>query len=281
MATTTASKSGSAPKKPTLPKSAAGKKGSSAAAGAQAAASGKKPKSAIAKKKKRSVEETEQTEQTSEVEARGPRVYDERKRRKKAKLVGLRKLAQECGYNNGSNGDIHSAAGMDGTHCLITLSDAKRLTRFIPASPDKISYYEDEFTQRQAVSKLLISSEGLRQTQARCDYALKMILNQAAVRCGETNAKQITPAIVQSVLRPYASRMHFTAVVPPLGLVREAQRQGVLDYPDLDKNKAEVERETCKKIKELIASSGTAKTKSSAGVKKGSAATVKKATAKA
>lgn len=247
-----------APKKPSLPTSAAGKK---KAAATPATA---KPKAPIAKPKKSSapkaakaakaaaaVEAVEAAENDDDPAT--TRAVDESKRRKKAKLVGYRRLAKDCGYNHGADGDPNSAAGLDGGCCLITLSDAKRLTRFIPASPDKVSFSEEEFEQRQTLNAMGVTSAAARETQVRCDYALKQILNRAAVRCGETNTKQITAATIQSVLRPYVGKMQFTAIVPPLGLVREAQREGVLDYPDVDKTKADAEKEACKRIKEMHA----------------------------
>ena len=242
----TATAKSAAPKRPSsMPKSAAGKKKS--AVGKPTAA---KPKAAIAKSKKpkpvMAVEVVDNDDDES-----SPRVVDQTKRRKKAKLVGYRRLAKDCGYNHGAAGDPNSAAGLDGGCCLITLSDAKRLTRFIPASPEKVSFSEEEFGQRQKLNELGVTTAAARETQVRCDYALKQILNRAAVRCGETNTKQITAATIQSVLRPYVGKMQFTAIVPPLGLVREAQRAGVLDYPDVDKTKADSEKEACKKIKEM------------------------------
>eukprot|EP00966_Prymnesium_polylepis_P136715 3158897-Prymnesium_polylepis.2 len=38
----------------------------------------------------------------------------------------------------------------------------------------------------------------------------------------------VTASTMVAVLRPYVDRMEFTAVVPPLGLIRYAQREGLL-----------------------------------------------------
>lgn len=256
------------PKKPTVPKSFAGKKASSSSGSSSVtkksgskspAAAAAKPKSDIAKKKSKpskTVEKAAEAAADADADAETStdprtRVLNETKRRKKAKLVGYRRLAKDCGYNNASSGDVNSAAGLDANYCLLTLSDAKRLTRFIPASPEKVSFSEEEFRQRHFLSTAKVSTAAARESQVRCDYALKQILNRAALRCSENNAKQITAATIQSVLRPYVGKMQFTAVVPPLGLVRAAQVDGVLDYPEVDQSKADSEKETCKVIKEL------------------------------
>ena len=117
----------------------------------------------------------------------------------------------------------------------------------MPVSADKVSFEEGELKKRMMLQEEGgFSTESMRESQVRLDYALKQILNRAAVRCGETNVKTITATTVQSVLRPYTGKTMYTAIVPPLGLVREAQRQAVLGYPEADKNKADAEKELCR-----------------------------------
>ena len=198
-------------------------------------------------KKKQPVVVEDPGEDDAADKTKEPRKINETARRKKAKLVGLRKLAEEAGYLTRSQGDPASAMGYDANCCLLTISDTKRLTRFTPVSADKVSFEEGELKKRMMLQEEGgFSTESMRESQVRLDYALKQILNRAAVRCGETNAKTITATTVQSVLRPYTGKTMYTAIVPPLGLVREAQRQAVLGYPEADKNKADAEKELCR-----------------------------------
>ena len=63
-----------------------------------------------------------------------------------------------------------------------------------------------------------------------------------------------------SVLRPYAAHMLFTAVVPPLGLIRHAQEEGVLGATEGDKlqraeekkEKIEEDKKKMKEVKESV-----------------------------
>ena len=248
-----------------LPKPAS-KKPKASKPGAPAAGVAKPTPGGISKskpKKKQPVVAEEEAAETTETTGE-PRAVNEAKRRKKAKLVGLRKLAEEAGYLTRSAGDPVSATGYDATCCLLTISDTKRLTRFTPTSPGSVSFDEAEYKKRVELEQMGgFSTEAMRESQVRLDYALKQILNRAAVRCGETNAKTITATTVQSVLRPYMGKTMYTAIVPPLGLVREAQREGVLDYPDVDRNKAEKEKEMCQEAKKAADKTVKSKEKSS------------------
>ena len=50
-----------------------------------------------------------------------------------------------------------------------------------------------------------------------------------------------------SVLRPYADKMLFTAVVPPIGLIRHAQDEGILNATEKDgQMKADEKKENVK-----------------------------------
>eukprot|EP00966_Prymnesium_polylepis_P251710 5819132-Prymnesium_polylepis.1 len=61
----------------------------------------------------------------------------------------------------------------------------------------------------------------------------------------------VTASTMAAVLRPYVDRMEFTAVVPPLGLIRYAQREGVLSKPAEDKDKHQAERQLNAKTKRI------------------------------
>ena len=72
-------------------------------------------------------------------------------------------------------------------------------------------------------------------------------MNQAVLRAAETGKKTISASMMMSVLRPYSDKMLFTAVVPPIGLIRHAQEEGILNATEKDgAMKAEEKKENTK-----------------------------------
>eukprot|EP00966_Prymnesium_polylepis_P302178 6981820-Prymnesium_polylepis.1 len=59
-------------------------------------------------------------------------------------------------------------------------------------------------------------------------------MNQAVLRAAETGKKTISASMMMSVLRPHSDKMLFTAVVPPICLIRHAQDEGVLNATEKD-----------------------------------------------
>lgn len=158
------------------------------------------------------------------------------RRNKKAKLVGYRNLARQAGYLDRVKGDANAASGRDGTAALLSTADAKRLMRFVPAMPGNSSFGLSEFEQRMSLFKQGVSAAAARETQARADAAMRAVMNEVVLRAAEAGKKTITPSAMASVLRPYAQQMLFTAVQPPLGLIRYAQVEGILSTTQADKD---------------------------------------------
>jgi hypothetical protein len=169
------------------------------------------------------------------------------RRNKKAKLVGYRSLARMAGYNDRIKGDTVTAAGIDGMSCLTSISDAKRLMRFTPATAGSTNFGLEEYTKRHGLFKNGVPASAARETQARCDAALRAAMNQAVLRAAETGKKTISASMMMSVLRPYSEKMLFTAVVPPIGLIRHAQDEGIIKATESDvQAKAEEKKENLK-----------------------------------
>lgn len=205
----------------------------------------KEPKSK--KKKKQEVEqedddnmdggdeepEEEEEEELSE-EALDKQNKALKKKRKKAKLVGYRALSKQAGYTERSGKDSSIPKGLDCLSSLLSVADAKRLMRFVPATPGAPGFDATEFSKRMELFKHGVPGSAARETQARCDAAMRAIMNQAVMRAVEAGKKTVTPAIMAAVLRPYASQMEFTCVAPPIGLVRYAQNSGILNSNESD-----------------------------------------------
>jgi hypothetical protein len=169
------------------------------------------------------------------------------KRNKKAKLVGYRSLARSAGYIDRVKGDTVSVSGIDGTSCLISIADAKRLMRFTPTTAGSTNFGLEEYTKRHDLFKNGVPASAARETQARCDAALRAAMNQVVLRAAETGKKTISASMMMSVLRPYSDKMLFTAVVPPIGLIRHAQDEGVLNATEKDAEmKAEEKKDNVK-----------------------------------
>lgn len=154
------------------------------------------------------------------------------KKRKKAKLVGYRSLSKSVGYIDTTQDGGSIVMGKDCVASLLSEADAKRLMRFVPATPGSTGFCGDEFVRRLELFKSSVPSSAARETQARCDAALRSVMNQAVLRSVESGKKVISASTMASVLRPYVANMNYTAVVPPIGLVRFAQDTGILGPPD-------------------------------------------------
>jgi hypothetical protein len=150
------------------------------------------------------------------------------KKRKKAKLVGYRSLSKTAGYVDTGPDGVHSTTN-DCLGSLLSEADAKRLMRFVPATPGSAGFAGDEFMRRLDLFKNSVPGSAARETQARCDAILRSAMDQAVLRSVEAGKKTVSASTMASVLRQYAPNMEFTAVVPPLGLVRYAQDAGVLN----------------------------------------------------
>ena len=151
----------------------------------------------------------------------------ERKRRRKAKLTGYRSLAREAGY-------VAEEGGMDATALLVSDADSRRLLTFIPAMPAHTSFGLSEFKKRFQVSRNAYTGGALRETAANVDAALRASMNAAVLRTVEAGGQRVSAATMKSVLRRYSGSMLFSAVEPPLGLIRHAQKKQLLETTDED-----------------------------------------------
>lgn len=135
--------------------------------------------------------------------------------------------------------------------CLLSNSDAKRLMTFVPATPGATSYGLSEFTLRHNLFAKGVPASTARATQVRCDAVMRAVMNQAVLRIADSGKKQVNASTMAAVLRPYAERMELTSVVPPLGLIRYAQKQGVLSNTSKDKERTKEEKQLNEKTKDI------------------------------
>ncbi len=207
-------------------------------------------------------EETQVAEQPEEEEDEegGVSASDEASKRKKrfvrarkARLVGDRNLAKAAGYSDRYEDDVFGSAGLDGQACLLSIADAKRLTRFVPATPGATTYGLDEFSKRHAIFKKGMPEAAARETQVNADLVMRFALNEATLRTVDIGKKTITASMMQTVLRDAANNMLFTAVFPPLGLVRHGQNQGLLRATEADAAKKAAEKADANKAKKMVA----------------------------
>lgn len=174
------------------------------------------------------------------------------RRRKKSKLVGYRSLARQAGYIDRSIEDGSVNEGGDAMHSLLSISEAKRLMRFVPATPGAISFSAKEFKKRLDLFKASVPSSAARETQARCDVVLRAVMNQAVARTIDAGKKTVSASTVAAVLRPYASKLDLTAATPPSGLLRHAQDTGILDAREADVKERQDEKKDANANKKLF-----------------------------
>jgi hypothetical protein len=170
------------------------------------------------------------------------------RRRQAKRASGYRAKATECGFRKASG--VVAASGVDAYACALSLAEAKRLMRFFPEVLNKSSYDKSECAMRMKLSQESVPPSAARVTQARCEAALRKIVNEATLRGAERGVTKIDAATIQSVLRPYQFGMTFSSVVPPKGLIRHAQKEGVLTANLADEESAEKESA---ENKELVA----------------------------
>ena len=196
-------------------------------------------------------EEEDEDEEEEDGETSRKRRISAMKRKKKAKLVGYRSLARSAGYIDRLSGDTVTTSGVDSISSLLSVADAKRLMRFVPATPGATSFGLDEFSKRHDLFKQGVPASTARETQARCDSALRSVMNQVVLRAAETGKKNVTASMMASILRPYAENMLFTSVVPPTGLIRYAQDEGILSTVEADKKMREDEKKENSQAKKI------------------------------
>lgn len=161
--------------------------------------------------------------------------------RKKKKLTGYRLKAQECGFVK--NSGIAGSGGEDIFAAALTLADAKRLMRNVPEVLKSSSYDKAECAARMALSIESVPDSAARVTQANCEAVLRDRAKAAVMLALEKGVSTVDAATMQSVLRAYQYNMTFTAVLPPKGMLRHAQTNGVLGASAADLENAEQEKQ--------------------------------------
>jgi hypothetical protein len=169
-----------------------------------------------------------------------------RRQREHKKVSGYRSKAIECGFRKGAG--VIAAQGLDSFASALTPADAKRLMRFVPEVLNKSSYDKTECAARMKLSTESVPGSAARETQARCEAVLRKIMNEAVLRTVEKGVMRVDAATMQSVLRPYQYNMTFTSVLPPKGLVRHAQGEGVLSANATDEASMEQEKTENKEL---------------------------------
>jgi hypothetical protein len=188
-------------------------------------------------------EEEEEEDDAATAEERAKKKL--RRQREHKKVRGYRSVAAECGF--GKRG-VMPASGIDMHASALTSADAKRLMRFVPEVLNKSSYDKAECAARLKLSAESVPASAARETQARCEAVLRHVMNQSVLRAVERGAMRVDAATVQSVLRPYQYNMSFSAVLPPRGLIRHAQAQGVLSASAQDEANLEAEARDNKEL---------------------------------
>jgi hypothetical protein len=170
------------------------------------------------------------------------RSFNISKKRRKAKLVGYRQLSKTAGYTNTQVDDLMLPIALDCTNSLLSEGDAKRLIRYYPLTPGAVGFNTNEFKKRFELSKCSVSKGAARITQVKADAIMRRLINQALLQSVEYGKKTISASTMASVLRQYAALMEFTSVVPPIGLIRYGQENGIIkpaDEADIKKRSIE------------------------------------------
>ena len=217
---------------------------------AEAAAAQRKQKKQKKKAAAPEPEEEEQEDQDEEPEDEGggeeAAKRKMRRQREHKKVSGYRGKAAECGFKKGSG--VIAAGGLDSFASALTPADAKRLMRFVPEVLNKSTYDKTECAARMKLSTESVPGSAARETQARCEAVFRKIMNEAVMRGVEKGAMRLDAATMQSVLRPYQYGMSFQSVLPPKGLIRHAQGEGVLSASAADEEALEQEKADNKEL---------------------------------
>ena len=110
----------------------------------------------------------------------------------------------------------------------------KRCLLYVPEVFKGGSFKKEEGLRRLALSTESVSTESLRVAQGNMEAVLRRVLNDVVFRTVEKGTVRIDAAAMQSALRRYQSGIHFTAVLPPVGIVRHAQIASVLGASKAD-----------------------------------------------
>ena len=169
--------------------------------------------------------------------------------RRNRRVFGYREKARECGFVR-NRGQL-AAAGFDATASMLSAADARRLIKFVPENLEAHAFAASEFKERLRASNESVPPTAAREAQARLEAVFRHAINEATLRTIEAGRMRITAATMHGVLRQYAANMRFTAVLPPKGLVAEAQLAKVLDNPEGVEDDVTADATFKREVKEL------------------------------
>jgi hypothetical protein len=149
-----------------------------------------------------------------------------RKKRERRKNAGYRQLAADAGFTK--SGGIIAASGIDIGASAITLADSVRLLKFSPQITASGSYERDEVLERMRLSTTSVTPSVARVAQAHFEAISRVIVNEAVLRALESNKTRLDASTMYSVLRKYGEQLEFNSGLPSIGLVRFAQKAGLL-----------------------------------------------------
>ena len=184
----------------------------------------------------------EDTADLNETVAEGEQEIDARfrdsrrltRRRVRHRSSAYRQLAKRSGLTE--EGESYITIG-DSLHCVLSTSDAKRLSTFVPATPSSTSFDCVEFKERLRLFEEGVPEGAIAETQGNCDALLRWIITSCLMKNADVNGRRnmITAHDIYQFLRPMVGKTLFTSIVAPPGLKQSAQEQGVLAAGSEDK----------------------------------------------
>jgi len=162
--------------------------------------------------------------------------------RKAKKVAGYNQLAVKAGYGDfkacvGDGAEPYSlavASGVDSHRSILSMSDIVRLGRFVPEQTNHASYDDDEFEQRiTLMEQTTMPADAARELLGNVESFMKSV-SLAATRHAYVSrgAVKVKASDAKAVLAPYLENFHFTAIVPPLGLVQAGHGMGLFEGAD-------------------------------------------------
>lgn len=165
-----------------------------------------------------------------------------RRKKENKRCSGYRGIATDCGFAAGT-GPI-AASGLDMPAVALSIQSTKRCMQYVPEVFKGGSFRKEEGTLRLSLSTESVPTKSVRVAQGNMESVMRHLMNEIVFGAVERGVCRIDAAAVQSVLRRHQNGLHFTAVTPPIGVIRHAQREGLLganasDEADVDADKAD------------------------------------------
>lgn len=153
------------------------------------------------------------------------------RQRAKAKVSGYARLAAQAGYGKLSNkSETRAQAGAtDSLHSLLTLSDAVRLANSVPAQPDEPSFKPEEYAARVECMGATLPADAARVVVANVEKLFKHAVNASVAMAAHEGRKTVKPSHMMHVLKPIYDNLRFSALSPPIGLLKYAVDADLVD----------------------------------------------------